>query len=132
MGQVNGFVTALNRKGTRALKYQLVQGLGIAFGPDVTRNWCNLNGVTGIIRSHEVRQSTFSILFRPFKIKWVSDGYEVEHDGLCTTVRFLEVKVVVLERAEPCRIGFLSTKLRGSGGQPRCLCKCYLTILFDS
>jgi len=46
------------------------RGTGIAFGPDVTRRWCTLNGVTGIIRSHEVRQN----------------GYEIEHDGLCTTV----------------------------------------------
>ncbi|KAJ7217829.1 phosphoprotein phosphatase [Mycena pura] len=46
------------------------RGVGIAFGPDVTRKWCTLNGVTGIIRSHEVRQ----------------DGFQVEHDGLCTTV----------------------------------------------
>lgn len=46
------------------------RGVGIAFGPDVTRRWCQANGVTGIIRSHEVRQ----------------DGYSVEHDGLCTTV----------------------------------------------
>ncbi|KIY74393.1 protein phosphatase 5, partial [Cylindrobasidium torrendii FP15055 ss-10] len=46
------------------------RGVGIGFGPDVTRKWCNLNGVTGVIRSHEVRQ----------------DGYEIEHDGLCTTV----------------------------------------------
>jgi serine/threonine-protein phosphatase 5 len=34
----------------------MLQGVGIAFGPDVTRKWCTLNGVTGIIRSHEVRQ----------------------------------------------------------------------------
>ncbi|KAL1742474.1 Metallo-dependent phosphatase-like protein [Schizophyllum fasciatum] len=46
------------------------RGVGIAFGPDVTKRWCTENGVTGVIRSHEVRQ----------------DGYEVEHDGLCTTV----------------------------------------------
>lgn len=46
------------------------RGVGIAFGPDVTRRWCDLNKVTGIMRSHEVRQ----------------DGYAVEHDGLCTTV----------------------------------------------
>ncbi|KAI0268648.1 Metallo-dependent phosphatase-like protein [Gloeopeniophorella convolvens] len=46
------------------------RGVGIAFGPDVTRRWCELNGVTGIMRSHEVRQ----------------DGYAIEHDGLCTTV----------------------------------------------
>ncbi|KAH8985935.1 phosphoprotein phosphatase [Lactarius hatsudake] len=46
------------------------RGVGIAFGPDVTRRWCNLNKVTGILRSHEVRQ----------------DGYAIEHGGLCTTV----------------------------------------------
>ncbi|KAK0225893.1 phosphoprotein phosphatase [Armillaria fumosa] len=46
------------------------RGVGIAFGPDVTRRWCQFNKVTGIIRSHEVRQ----------------DGYEIEHEGLCTTV----------------------------------------------
>ncbi|KAL6310377.1 Metallo-dependent phosphatase-like protein [Sparassis latifolia] len=46
------------------------RGVGIAFGPDVTRKWCEANGVTGIIRSHEVRQ----------------DGFAIEHDGLCTTV----------------------------------------------
>ncbi|KAI6110627.1 phosphoprotein phosphatase [Pisolithus croceorrhizus] len=46
------------------------RGVGISFGPDVTRAWCTLNGVTGIIRSHEVRP----------------DGYAIEHEGLCTTV----------------------------------------------
>ncbi|THG95052.1 hypothetical protein EW145_g8032 [Phellinidium pouzarii] len=46
------------------------RGVGIAFGPDVTRRWCELNKVTGIFRSHEVRQ----------------DGYAIEHDGLCTTI----------------------------------------------
>lgn len=30
--------------------------MGIAFGPDVTKRWCDLNKVTGILRSHEVRQ----------------------------------------------------------------------------
>ncbi|KAK7053477.1 Palmitoyl-protein thioesterase 1 [Paramarasmius palmivorus] len=46
------------------------RGVGIAYGPDVTKKWCMANGVTGVIRSHEVRQ----------------EGYEVEHEGLCTTV----------------------------------------------
>ncbi|KIL65974.1 hypothetical protein M378DRAFT_451259 [Amanita muscaria Koide BX008] len=46
------------------------RGVGISFGPDVTKRWCELNNVSGIIRSHEVRQ----------------DGYEIEHEGLCTTV----------------------------------------------
>ncbi|KZT43623.1 protein phosphatase 5 [Sistotremastrum suecicum HHB10207 ss-3] len=46
------------------------RGVGIAFGPDVTKRWCEANGVTGVMRSHEVRQ----------------EGYAIEHDGLCTTV----------------------------------------------
>ncbi|KAG8742720.1 hypothetical protein FRC10_000994 [Ceratobasidium sp. 414] len=46
------------------------RGVGLGFGPDVTRKWCELNGVTGILRSHEVRQG----------------GYAIEHEGLCTTV----------------------------------------------
>ncbi|RXK36678.1 protein phosphatase 5 [Tremella mesenterica] len=45
------------------------RGVGVGFGPDVTRRWCELNHVTAIIRSHEVR----------------ADGYAVEHDGLCIT-----------------------------------------------
>ncbi|KAI9509155.1 phosphoprotein phosphatase [Russula earlei] len=31
------------------------RGVGVAFGPDVTRRWCELNGVTAVLRSHEVR-----------------------------------------------------------------------------
>lgn len=46
------------------------RGTGLGFGPDVTRAWCEYNGVTGILRSHEVRQG----------------GYAEEHSGLCTTV----------------------------------------------
>lgn len=46
------------------------RGVGLGFGPDITRDWCELNGVTAVIRSHEVRQG----------------GYAEEHDGLCCTV----------------------------------------------
>lgn len=46
------------------------RGVGIAFGPDITKRWCTENKVSAIIRSHEVRQ----------------DGYTIEHDGLCITV----------------------------------------------
>jgi len=46
------------------------RGVGISFGPDVTKQWCTENKVSAIIRSHEVRQ----------------DGYTVEHGGLCITV----------------------------------------------
>ncbi|KAL1410300.1 Palmitoyl-protein thioesterase 1 [Vanrija albida] len=45
------------------------RGVGLGFGPDVTRRWCELNKITAVIRSHEVRQ----------------DGYAIEHDGLCIT-----------------------------------------------
>ncbi|OWT36190.1 protein phosphatase 5 [Cryptococcus neoformans Bt1] len=46
------------------------RGVGLGFGPDVTRRWCELNNITAVIRSHEVR----------------ADGYAIEHDGLCITV----------------------------------------------
>lgn len=51
----------------RALKQQ---GVGLAFGPDVTQRFCEANGITSIIRSHEVRQ----------------EGYAIEQGGLCITV----------------------------------------------
>lgn len=46
------------------------RGVGFGFGPDVTRTWCELNGITSVLRSHEVRQR----------------GYAEEHEGLCCTV----------------------------------------------
>lgn len=39
------------------------------FGPDVTKRFCENNGLEAVIRSHEVRM----------------DGYEVQHDGKCIT-----------------------------------------------
>ncbi|KAL3437612.1 hypothetical protein BDV09DRAFT_183456 [Aspergillus tetrazonus] len=46
------------------------RGVGLQFGPDVTKRFCENNGLEAIIRSHEVRMN----------------GYEVEHDGRCITV----------------------------------------------
>jgi serine/threonine-protein phosphatase 5 len=46
------------------------RGMGLLFGPDVTKRFCEKNGLEAIIRSHEVRMN----------------GYEVEHDGRCITV----------------------------------------------
>ncbi|KAL2108709.1 hypothetical protein VUR80DRAFT_3449 [Thermomyces stellatus] len=46
------------------------RGVGLQFGPDITRKFCEKNGLEAIIRSHEVRM----------------DGYEVQHDGRCITV----------------------------------------------
>ncbi|KAI9661437.1 MAG: hypothetical protein M1829_006268 [Trizodia sp. TS-e1964] len=46
------------------------RGVGMQFGPDVTKRFCENNGLEAVIRSHEVRLG----------------GYEVEHDGRCITV----------------------------------------------
>jgi len=46
------------------------RGVGMQFGPDVTKKFCEKNGLQAIIRSHEVRM----------------EGYEEEHDGKCITV----------------------------------------------
>ncbi|KAF1844877.1 Metallo-dependent phosphatase [Cucurbitaria berberidis CBS 394.84] len=46
------------------------RGVGLQFGPDITKRFCENNGLEAIIRSHEVRMG----------------GYEVEHDGRCITV----------------------------------------------
>ena len=45
------------------------RGVGLQFGPDITKRFCEANGLEAVIRSHEVRM----------------DGYEVEHDGRCIT-----------------------------------------------
>ena len=45
------------------------RGVGLQFGPDVTKRFCERNGLEAVIRSHEVRM----------------EGYEVEHDGRCIT-----------------------------------------------
>ncbi|KAK7546247.1 Metallo-dependent phosphatase-like protein [Phyllosticta citricarpa] len=46
------------------------RGVGLQFGPDVTKRFCERNKLDTVIRSHEVRMN----------------GYEVEHDGRCITV----------------------------------------------
>uniref|UniRef100_A0A914V914 protein-serine/threonine phosphatase n=3 Tax=Plectus sambesii TaxID=2011161 RepID=A0A914V914_9BILA len=46
------------------------RGVGVQFGPDVTRAFCERTGVQYIVRSHEVKP----------------DGYEVAHNGQCITV----------------------------------------------
>lgn len=48
------------------------RGVGLQFGPDVTRRFCERNGLHTVIRSHEVRMN----------------GYEVEHDGMCITGQY--------------------------------------------
>ena len=46
------------------------RGIGLSFGPDVTRSFLDSNGLSMIIRSHEVRD----------------EGYLLEHEGHLVTV----------------------------------------------
>lgn len=46
------------------------RGIGIQFGPDVTHNFLQKNGLDLLIRSHEVKDA----------------GYQIEHGGKCVTV----------------------------------------------
>jgi serine/threonine-protein phosphatase 5 len=46
------------------------RGVGLSFGPDVTKSFLDYNGLSLLVRSHEVKP----------------EGYVVEHDGKCITV----------------------------------------------
>ena len=46
------------------------RGIGIQFGPDVTRAFLEHNGLQMVIRSHEMMEG----------------GYRIDHDGMCVTV----------------------------------------------
>lgn len=46
------------------------RGVGVQFGPDVTKRFLELNQLDMVIRSHEVKE----------------DGYDMEHDGKCITI----------------------------------------------
>jgi hypothetical protein len=56
------------------------RGVGVGFGPDVTKRWCEANQVTAVIRSHEVRQN----------------GYAIEHgESAVARNRYVEEKLVL-------------------------------------
>ena len=46
------------------------RGVGLSFGPDVTEKFCKLNGLSMVVRSHEVKE----------------EGYEIDHNGQLVTV----------------------------------------------
>ena len=46
------------------------RGVGLSFGPDVTEKFCKLNGLSQVVRSHEVKE----------------EGYEIDHNGQLVTV----------------------------------------------
>jgi len=59
------------------------RGVGMQFGPDVTKRFCDNNKLKAIIRSHEVRM----------------EGYEEEHDGRCITGKPTLPRVLILSIA---------------------------------
>ncbi len=65
------------------------RGVGMQFGPDVTKRFCANNGLDAIIRSHEVRM----------------EGYEEEHDGKCITGQSLATR---------CSMHLLTASLKSS------------------
>ena len=89
-----------------------LQGVGIAFGPDVTKRWCTANQVTGIFRSHEVRQGMHTAKVHQVlqKLNCQLDGYAIEHDGLCTTVSTLP-PFKLFDRAYDVLLGILGAQL---------------------
>ena len=54
------------------------RGVGLAFGPDITKQFLDSNGLSMIVRSHEVRD----------------EGYLVEHDGKLVTVLVRQIIVI--------------------------------------
>lgn len=46
------------------------RGVGLSFGPDITKSFLDFNKLSLVVRSHEVKP----------------EGYVVEHDGKCITV----------------------------------------------
>lgn len=78
------------------------RGVGMQFGPDVTKRFCDKNGLDAIIRSHEVRM----------------EGYEQEHDGKCITGMFLSIQTSSA-LANQTAASFLGAQVLRSDGKQR-------------
>ena len=46
------------------------RGVGLSYGPDITKEFLEFNNLNLLVRSHEVKE----------------EGYLVEHDGKCITI----------------------------------------------
>ena len=71
------------------------RGVGLQFGPDVTKRFCEANGLDAVIRSHEVRM----------------DGYEVEHGGKCITGEPALLTAVAEDALLTSRLSLLRTQV---------------------
>lgn len=72
------------------------RGVGMQFGPDVTKRFCENNGLDAIIRSHEVRM----------------EGYEEEHDGKCITGMYILLNVLQANLVQSSQHQSTATALR--------------------
>lgn len=63
------------------------RGVGMQFGPDITKKFCEKNGLEAVIRSHEVRMG----------------GYEVQHDGRCITGTHISPTLFVMMPLTCCQ-----------------------------
>jgi hypothetical protein len=72
--------------------------------------------------------NVFSFAFEPFLIKICTAGYQIEHGGLCTTVRhpFRLLKKFLLILGSS---GILCAQLRGPVRQQGCICKFHVHFL---
>ena len=77
------------------------RGVGMQFGPDVTKRFCEKNGLDAIIRSHEVRM----------------DGYEEEHDGKCITGKSSDSRIAFCACTLTLR-SLLGAEVLRSDGKP--------------
>ena len=77
------------------------RGVGMQFGPDITKRFCEKNGLEAVIRSHEVRMA----------------GYEEEHDGKCITGRFCLSSLLVNGIADTTSSLLRAQVLRHDGEQ---------------
>ena len=79
------------------------RGVGMQFGPDITKRFCENNGLEAIIRSHEVRM----------------DGYEVQHESFNIGFTYGYVSGrgrTVSQESNPAFPGFYTNNIRTGFG----------------
>lgn len=95
------------------------RGVGLQFGPDITKKFCEKNGLEAVIRSHEVRMA----------------GYEVQHDGRCITGTPQSSQISLPALYHPLWFLFLTklnsllrAKILRLNGEQRCIYQCQVGL----
>lgn len=81
------------------------RGVGMQFGPDVTKRFCEKNGLEAVIRSHEVRM----------------EGYEVEHDGKCITGTYSDFQTSRMAKLTRRQSSLLGSQVLRQHGKQGCI-----------